>query len=98
VAFTQRVNVAFQFTSQVLAPSAENACSNLNEVGVISEKMNRTKIARPSSESWPKNSPRRSTNPPNIVARSSSPLLPLAQVMFHCPVRALYKRSVRPSM
>src|SRR5262245_55653929 len=37
-----RVNVALQFTSQVLPPSAENACSKRNEVGVMLEKSKRT--------------------------------------------------------
>ena len=30
---THRVNVAFQFTSQLLPPSSENACSKRNLVG-----------------------------------------------------------------
>jgi hypothetical protein len=33
-----------------LAPSAENACSNLHEVGVISDHALRTTIVRPSVE------------------------------------------------
>jgi hypothetical protein len=37
-----RVNVAIQFGSHVLPPSAENACSSRNDDFVIPEKMNRT--------------------------------------------------------
>src|SRR5439155_25071810 len=32
---------------RLIPPSSENACSSRNEVGVMSEKMNRTKMARP---------------------------------------------------
>jgi hypothetical protein len=46
-----RVSVAIQFTSQVLPPSSENACSNRHEFGVMSEITNRTKMARPLSVS-----------------------------------------------
>ncbi|MBA3583576.1 MAG: hypothetical protein H0W36_03435 [Gemmatimonadetes bacterium] len=48
-----RVSTAIQFTSQVLPPSAENACSKRQDVGVISEMTKRTKICRPFSVSWP---------------------------------------------
>jgi hypothetical protein len=44
---SHRVNTAFQFTSHVLPQSFENACSNLNDVGVMSEKTNRTVTIRP---------------------------------------------------
>src|SRR5215813_10272241 len=37
-----RANVAIQFASHVLPPSAENACSSRKEAGVMSEKMKRT--------------------------------------------------------
>lgn len=37
-----RVNVITQFTSQVLPPSSENACSKRLESGVMSEKLFRT--------------------------------------------------------
>ena len=43
----QRANSASQFASQVLPPSSEKDCSSRNERGVMSEKTNRTKIARP---------------------------------------------------
>jgi hypothetical protein len=42
-----RVSIAFQFTSQVLPPSAENDCSNLQDSGLRSEMMKRTKTGRP---------------------------------------------------
>src|SRR5215467_10892763 len=42
-----RVSIATQFNSQVFPPSSENDCSKRHEVGVMSEIMNRTKIARP---------------------------------------------------
>src|SRR5262245_33945664 len=47
-----RVSVAIQFTSQVLPPSSENACSNLAELGVMSDITNRTRMARPFRVSW----------------------------------------------
>src|SRR5215813_2405455 len=47
-----RVSVAIQFTSHVLPPSSENACSKWQEFGVISEMTNRTRIARPFKVSW----------------------------------------------
>src|SRR5260370_39160086 len=43
--FFYRVSVAIQFTSQVLPPSSENACSKWADVGVISEMTNRTRMA-----------------------------------------------------
>jgi hypothetical protein len=46
-----RVNVARQFTSHDLPPSAENACSKRKDVGVMSENTKRTRIACPSTES-----------------------------------------------
>src|SRR5580693_9793606 len=51
-----RVSVATQFISQLLPPSSENACSKRHELGVMSETTNRTRITRPSSVSWSKNS------------------------------------------
>src|ERR1700682_976860 len=42
-----RVSVAIQFTSQVLPPSSEKACSKWHEFGVMSEMTNRTKMALP---------------------------------------------------
>jgi hypothetical protein len=47
-----RVNVVTQLATQLRPPSAENACSKWNDVGVMSEKMKRTKIARPWKSSW----------------------------------------------
>jgi hypothetical protein len=41
------VSLAIQLTSQVLPPSAENACSKRQEVGVMSKITNRTRMARP---------------------------------------------------
>src|SRR5687767_8921544 len=46
-----RENVAIQFASQFLPPSFENACSSRNEFAVMSEKMKRTKMARPFNDS-----------------------------------------------
>src|SRR6185369_5843214 len=51
-ASSTRVSTAIQFTSQVLPPSSENACSKRHEFGVMSEMTNRTRIARPFSVSW----------------------------------------------
>jgi len=48
----QRANVAIQFDSQDSPPSAEKACSRRKDVGVMSEKMNRTRMARPLNVSW----------------------------------------------
>jgi len=42
-----RVWSVIQFTSQVLPPSSENACSKWAELGVISDQLNRTKIILP---------------------------------------------------
>ena len=42
-----RVSVAIQLISQVSPSSVENACANLQEVGVISEITNLTRIGRP---------------------------------------------------
>ena len=46
-----RLKVAIQFVSHVLPPSPENACSSWNDVVLMSEKMKRVKIPRPSSVS-----------------------------------------------
>ena len=43
----QRANSATQFASQVLPPSSEKDCSSRKDFGAMSEKTNRTKIARP---------------------------------------------------
>jgi hypothetical protein len=51
------VSVAIQFSSQVLPPSSEKDCSNRHEFEVMSDVKNRTKMARPLSVSWSKNSP-----------------------------------------
>src|SRR5215468_11190323 len=45
--FFTRVSVAIQFTSQVLPPSSENACSKRHEFGVMFEITKRTKMDRP---------------------------------------------------
>jgi hypothetical protein len=42
-----RVSIAIQFTSQVLPPSAENDCSNLQDSVLMSEMMKRTRTGRP---------------------------------------------------
>src|SRR5260370_21923835 len=42
-----RVSVAIQFTSQVLPPSSENACSTWEEFGAMSEMTNRTSMVLP---------------------------------------------------
>ena len=42
-----RVSVAIQFTSQVLPPSSENACSKRQEFAVMSDQTLRTRIMRP---------------------------------------------------
>ncbi len=42
-----RVSIAIQFTSQVLPPSVENDCSNLQDSGLMSEMMKRTSTGRP---------------------------------------------------
>jgi hypothetical protein len=47
VSSATRVSVAIQFTSHVLPPSSENACSKRHEFAVTSDMTNRTKIARP---------------------------------------------------
>jgi hypothetical protein len=46
-----RVSTAIQFTSQVLPPSSENACSKRHESGVMSDHTLRTRIALPSNSS-----------------------------------------------
>ncbi|MND04152.1 hypothetical protein D3C83_242970 [compost metagenome] len=43
----QRANSASQFASQVLPPSSEKDWTRRNDLAVMSEKTNRTKIARP---------------------------------------------------
>src|SRR5258705_1310328 len=91
-----RVSIAIQFTSQVLPPSSENACSNRHEFGVMSEITNRTKIARPLSVSWLKNSPRPFLNSP-IVGRLRLPLLLLAKLRLHWRDSGLYRRRFKPS-
>src|SRR5262249_38529009 len=77
-----RVSTAIQFTSQVLPPSSENACSNRQELGVMSEITNRTKMARPLNVSWLKNSPRPFLKPP-IVGWLRAPLWLLAKLRLH---------------
>ena len=52
LAYDVRSNVAIQFGSHVLPPSAENDCSNRNAFAVISENTKRTKMARPPNVSW----------------------------------------------
>src|SRR4029077_10796369 len=47
-----RVSTAIQLTSQVLPPSSEKDCSKWQEIGVMSEITNRTKMARPLYISW----------------------------------------------
>jgi hypothetical protein len=42
-----RVSIAIQFTSQVLPPSVENDCSNLQDSVLMSEMMKRTRTGRP---------------------------------------------------
>src|SRR4030095_8094581 len=77
-----RVSVPLQFTSQVLPPSSENACSKRHEFGVMSEITNRTKMARPFTVSWSKNSPRPFFNSP-IVGRLRLPLMLLEKFRLH---------------
>src|SRR5580700_8450834 len=59
-----RVSVAIQFTSQVLPPSAENACSKWQEAGVTSDQTCRTKMFFPLNDSLSMNSPRPFLNSP----------------------------------
>ncbi len=47
-----RTNSATQLGSHVLPPSSEKDCSKRKVVSVISEKMKRTKTARPLKSSW----------------------------------------------
>ena len=77
-----RVSVAIQFTSQVLPPSSENACSNRQEFGEMFDMTNRTKMARPLNVSWSKNSPRPPLNSP-IVGWLKAPPLLLAKLRLH---------------
>src|SRR6202041_3338982 len=42
-----RVSTAIQFTSQVLPPSSEKACSKRHELAVISNQRLRTRMVRP---------------------------------------------------
>src|SRR6266487_651612 len=46
-----RVSVAIQFTSQVLPPSSENACSKRHESGVMSDQTFRTRMVLPLNDS-----------------------------------------------
>src|SRR5215813_12471990 len=80
--FFTRVSVAIQLTSQVLPPSSENACSKRHEFGVMSEITNRTKMARPFSVSWLKNSPRPFLNSPIEGGLSAPPAL-LEKLRLH---------------
>jgi hypothetical protein len=41
------VSIAIQLTSQVLPPSVENDCSNLQDSFLMSEMMKRTRTGRP---------------------------------------------------
>src|SRR2546425_10417733 len=86
-----RVSVAIQFTSHVLPPSSENACSKRHEFGVMSEMTKRTKMARPSSVSWAKNSPRPFLNSP-MVGGLMVPPLRLEKLRLHCRDWGLYRR------
>src|SRR6266568_1035034 len=77
---TTRVWSVIQFTSQVLPPSSENDCSKCGEFEVISDQINRTRIALPFGPdvSVSKNSPLPFLNSP-IVGAPTVPLLLVAQ-------------------
>src|SRR5467141_3883422 len=92
-----RVSIAIQFTSQLLPPSSENACSKRHESEVISETTNRTRMALPSRLSWAKNSPRLFLNTP-IVGGLKVPPNRLEKLRLHWREPGLYRRRDRPSM
>src|SRR5437667_11739461 len=73
--FLTRVSIAIQFTSHVLPPSVENDCSNLQDSGLMSEMMKRTRTGRPLKSSWSKNSPRPFLNSPTVGVPSVPALL-----------------------
>jgi len=85
------VSIAIQFTSQVLPPFVENDCSNLQDCGLMSDMMKRTRTGRPLKSSWSKNSPRPFLNSPTVGVPSVPPLL-LAKFKLHLCVSGLYKR------
>src|SRR6266498_2593607 len=93
-----RVSMAIQFTSQVLPPSSENACSKRHEPGVMSDITNRTRTVRPLGPdgSVSKNSPRPFLNSP-IVGWLRVPPLLLAKFRLHWRDCGLYRRRFRPS-
>src|SRR6266487_1291823 len=93
--FFTRVSIAIQFTSQVLPPSSENACSKRPESGVMSDQTFRTRMLLLLSVSWEKNSPRPFLNSP-IVGGSSVPLALLEKLRLHWRDSGLYKR--RPKL
>ena len=92
-----RVSIATQFTSHDLPPSSENACSKRHEFGVLHEITNRTKIARPLSDSCPKNSPRPLLNSP-VTGSLRVPLALLEKLRLHWRDSGLYRRRDKPSM
>src|ERR1700676_3340668 len=89
--YLRRVSTAIQLTSQVLPPSSENDCSKRHESAVMSDQTLRTRIVRPSKDSWSKNSPRPSLNFP-IVGTLKIPLLTLAVLRLHCRDCGSYRR------
>jgi hypothetical protein len=80
--FTRR-SVAIQFTSHVLPPSSETACSKWHERGVMSEITNRTRIARPFRVSCEKNSPRAFLNSPTVGGLNVPPFT-FEKLRLHC--------------
>src|SRR6266851_7112353 len=89
--FFTRVSVAIQLISHVFPPSLENACSKRHESGVMSEMTNRTRMARPFSVSWSKNSPRPFLNSPTVGWLNTPPLL-AAKLRLHWCDSGLYRR------
>src|SRR5919108_4442095 len=81
--YSCRVNSAIQLVSHVFPPSAENACSQRQEVSVISEQIKRTKMLLPSKSSCEKNSPRPSAKLP-ISGGCKIPSALDAQYRLHC--------------
>src|SRR5258708_8910715 len=63
------VSSQIQLVSQVFPPSAENACSQWHEVGVMSDQINRLKICLPSKTSRSEEHTSELQSPDHLVCR-----------------------------
>jgi hypothetical protein len=82
-----------QFVSQVAPPSAENACSQRADRGVISDQMKWTRIGRPSNTSSPRKVPTPFSKRP-WTGGSRRGLRPSIHQIDHSPASGSNARSV----